>query len=462
MDLLGTGEDTAAEVARRFVSEYEQAHRGIDAEDMWTIEELVRSWADAFWYLPEMHRTEVLSLMLERSDRRENTAFLDQFGGMELAEMNRSFGAEGHPLLAEYLQVAEQEGGRHRDDLQQLISPAGAESLPDLMIEQVATVLRTGGGGTAGPSQAAVRRLASRASDPSATRRSTGNVMRGLFHLAVDAESRTATTHLWSGRVSAALGAGDLATADTWLEVLDSPEFADGLRQECLDDLAESVTGSSLDTLAGLVVNPRRSGPGSVTSRAAPALAASGLMRELDGEPAAGRRAALLGAVRIVAEADPTALVSLLDLARPGVIRAVLGSFVRPGETRVCSRLQPFTRHSDAGVRAEALTALERLGDPGLGKLLLERLRDRDPRVRDTAGRLLTRIEDPTIERYLIRRIDVAGSDEATAAVAVLARRDTPEARKVVAHLARRRFSWSPRDRRIKAAARAALEGNDE
>ena len=196
-------------VAQRFIDEYEQAHLLVDLDDTWGTEELIHAFVDGFWYLPEAHRAEIFSMMLERGHREENLAFLDQFGGIELAQLNRMFGSSGHPLLSEYLRVASEEGGRPSDGLGALIAGNSSQSLTSRIVGQVASVLR-GGTSEGGPHpETAVDRLAAARPDSDDAIRSTANVLRGLLSLAEDPEEFRTTARVWATRVSAALGSNE-------------------------------------------------------------------------------------------------------------------------------------------------------------------------------------------------------------------------------------------------------------
>lgn len=453
--MLEGGDSGPRAVSRRFVEEYERAHLLIGLDDTWGTEELVHAFVDGFWYLPEAHRAQIFSLMLERGHRPENTAFLDQFGGIELAQLNRMFGTDGHPLLSEYLRVAADEGSRYNDDLGSLLAGDHLQSLTTRIVGQVASVLRARSSEGITRPETAVDRLSTAHPNDIDDRRSISNVLRGLFALAVDAESFERTARVWAGRVCAALANGDLPAADEWVAAVGSVGIDDDSRLLLIDALAAAATGAAVDTLARLISAPDQKGPGARVRKAAPHFAADGLIKELSLEGKSGRRKSLLTALQIVARLKPDRLLPHLSDPRWFVIRNLAVAMGTSQHPEMAAHLQPLTSHIDHRVRLEALRALYRLTGDSCSETLLSATTDEHAAVAAEAGRLLGGIAAPGIDRRLIGMIESGDVAAATAAVAALGWRKTDAARGMLHRLAHRKFVWG-RARHLKSAARKA------
>jgi len=463
LGLLDGGDADPAAVAATFVEEYERAHLLVGIDDTWGTEELVHAFVDGFWFLPEAHRAQIFSLMLERCDRPENTVFLDQFGGIELAEMNRMFGGGGHPLLTEYLRVAAEEGGRHQDDLGDLVIGDPTESLAAEIVEQVAAVLRTSGGPGERPSDAAIERLGATRPTSVESRRSTANTMRGLFYLADTPEAVASMGNVWAGRIAEALSVGDLEATDSWMNTIAGIRLDEDARTGLLQALSSSMSSEAVDTLAHLLAGPPPDGPGAIARKAAPLFIAAGLVRELGAEnTTVGHRKMLLRALQVVARLKPESVTTHLDDPRWYVIRNVLVALGTSRRPETADHILPLCSHADHRVRVEALRALYLVLGAGSVSPLLEGTLDPDVMVRTEACRLLGGLDDPGIDRRLSERAQFPDLDEAIRAVAALGHRDTNSARATLTRMAKKRPALWGRARRLRLAARQALEAGDE
>ncbi len=456
LGMLHDGADPAT-VARRFVEEYERSHLLVDLDDAWGMEELVHAFVDGFWYLPEPHRAAIFSLMLERSDRPENTAFLDQFGGMELAQMNRAFGSGGHPLLAEYLRVAAREGGRPGDDMSALLAAVDDQSLTARIVGQVASVLGSRDDSGASRSETAVGRLSSHHPGDDERRRSTTNLLRGLLALSAGTERLEPVLATWAGRVGAALAEGDLRAADEWLGAIAGVDLGDTPREEVAGALSGAMQGPAVDALARLLTAPPPDGPGSVVRRAAPQFAGPGLVAELADEHHAGRRKALLSALQVVAHLRPQDLLPHLSDDRWYVVRNVVVALGASRRAEVAGSVARVAGHPDHRVRIEVLRALYRLEGERAADELCRHLGDPEETVAAEAARLVAAIPDPALDPRLIRLTGEADLPEALAAITALGRRDTPAAAEALRRLAQRPLAFGRR-RSLRKAARRAME----
>lgn len=459
--MLNDAQNDPRTVARRFIEEYEQAHLLVDLDDTWGIEELIHAFVDGFWYLPEAHRAEIFSMMLERGHRDENVAFLDQFGGIELAQLNRMFGSSGHPLLSEYLRVAAEEGGRPSDGLGALVVGDPSQSLTSRIVGQVASVLRGGTSGGATHPETAVDRLAAARPDADTATRSTANVLRGLLSLAEDSEEFGSTARVWATRVTSALGADDLISADQWIDVVTGLDLDQESRTSLITALADALDGPAIDVVARLLTAPSPRSGGSAVRKTAPLFATTGLIRELGDEQKTGRRKMLLHALQVVARVRPHGLLPHLEDPRWFVVRNVVVAIGTSRRTDMAPRIEPLMVHPDHRVRIEVLRALYRLCGGTCSEVPLHHIHDAHPAVAVEACRLLGGIEDPAIDRRLSETVATGDLEHALAAITALGRRTTIPARETLDQLARKSFVFG-RARRLKAAARRAMEATHE
>jgi hypothetical protein len=462
LDLLQRKGPDPPKVAGLFVDEYERAYLLADHDDPWAIEELVRSFVDGFWYLPEDHRAQVFSLMLERADRPGNTAFLDQFGSIEMAELNRFFGEAGHPLLAEYLRVATRVGGRHPDDLAELVGSGSGGSIADRIVERVAEVLGTGPEREGHPSAAAVARLRSSLPDPVERTRSIGNILSTLFRLAETPDAARGAARVWARQVAGSLAAGHLAEAEERLALPAGAESGPALDHILMPALATAMHGEAVDTLARLLIAPGPHWETSAIRRAALRFAAGGLIREIAGKAGVSRRRALEDALAVVAQAHPETLVPHLEDPHWFVVRSVLAALRGARRPELADHVHPLTRHADPRVRAEALSALHGLHGAAATSYAVGATKDADPGVRARAALILGALDGPASERALTEMAVSRGIDDAGVALKVLARMSRPGARDLVERLASRRLALTGRSRKLRTEARRALEAARE
>jgi HEAT repeat protein len=448
------GNDSRA-AAQSFVSEYERVFDLIDPSDRWGAEEVTHAFVDAFWYLPSEHRASVFSLMLERRARPENLAFLDQFGTMELSEMNRMFGAAGHPLLAEYLRVAAEEDGRQTTDLSS-IDGDPAEALGRAVIDQVASVLSATDPTGTPATDAALARLRSQAPKARDHGRSSVNVVRGLLGMAATEDTFREAASVWAVRVVAALRTGNVRAAEAWMRTAAEIDLDPTRRSLLMDVLKRRLGAEAIDTLVDVLVD--RPDEASLLQRLAPLYAASPLVQALGAEPEMARRKRLIAALTPIARARPTALVGHLEDPRWYLVRNVVLILGTTGHRGLADEVIKVATHEDHRVRLEVLRALSRLR-PDRGSDHLLRALD-DPEIASEAASLLATVQDAAIDLALGERLDAADSiDVRLRLIDALGKRRTDRASAKLQEIADRRLALFGAARRLKRAARTAIGG---
>ena len=449
--LLADAEGDPSRAARAFVAEYERAASLVDAGDRWGADEVIRAFVDAFWYLPNDHRSQIFSLMLERRNRSENLAFLDQFGSMELAEMNQTFGSTGHPLLAEYLRVAAEEGGRQTTEL----ASGGSEvSLGRAVIDQVASVLSSTDPSGTPATEAALIRLRAQAPGPSDHGRAAMNVVRGMLSLAGNGVSTEAAAAVWASRTATALSHGNPRAAEAWLKTLSGLDLDAASRGTLMTHLAKRLDDQAVDTIVDVANAPDAETP--LLVRFAPLFAVGAMIDRLGAEPDRVRRKRLVDALIPMARVTPEPVVARLEdprwyLARNAV--SILGHTAKPA---IGDSLMRVARHEDARVRIEVIRALIRLGDARSVELVVTAIEDAETRAEGIG--LVSRIPDPRIDERLAERFAATG---AAHLIEALIRRGTPRSREVLEAAANRRFAWFGEKRRVRVAAAEALRSID-
>ncbi len=458
--LEGREADTAA-VAAEFVGEYERVHGLLDPGDPWGREEVVHAFIDAFWYLPRRHQAQVFETMLRRQDTAENLTFLDQFGSLELAELNRLFGDAGHPLLAEYARVATAQGGRESADVDRLVDPdeAPTASLGRAVIDHIDRVLAALEESGTPAVEAALERLRSQRPGPGDNDRSSGNALGGLIDLEMRGEPLERPVAIWADKVADCIRSGDLAGADRWLAAPGRVGLGRRARARLLDALTDRTDTSCAHRLVEFLTSPPDDGPGSMLRRVAPLFAIDPLMAALGVEGTMARRKRLITALVPLARENPGALLRHLGDPRWFVVRNVALILGASGRSEVAGHLGPALEHPDHRVRGEALSASIRLDPASAAPIVLRALDDPNEAVRAKAGSLVSRIDDPAIDRALISRLEQAGSRSGMlAAVAALGRRRSAEALRVLEERAGRWFPFWGTTRAVRNAARAVLE----
>jgi HEAT repeat protein len=262
-----------------------------------------------------------------------------------------------------------------------------------------------------------------------------------------------------AGKVRDALAAGDPARAAAWARVLlansPTPERKRVVRRR----VEEVLQVGALDRLVDGLAAGSEGAPESLVALVA-FFAADPMIEILGRERNQARRRALVALLADVARLRPGALANRVSDRRGYLVLHLIAALARCGREEAVPGLRSACSHADPAVRADALSALAGI-DPMAGTdAALAALADAEAAVRLRALSVLrahgagASIDD-ALSRYLASR---PSAQEQAAAVTVLARRDTAEARRALHHLARFR-PGSGVARTARAAARQALTG---
>ncbi len=462
--LLEGRESDASGVAVDFVAEYQRVHELIDSADPWGREEMVHAFMDAFWYLPQRHQAEVFEQLLQGQESAQNLELLDQFGSQELAELNRLFGAAGHPLLAEYARVASDQGGRELSDIAPLVEESSeADSISKAVMDHISQVLSAIDPGGTPAVAAALDRLRSIRPRPADAWRSAVNVIGGLIDLEIRGEEVERPVELWADKIVAALGSGDLIDADRWLTAPGRLRLDPETRTRLLRTLSGRMDQASTNRIVAVLMDERPDGSGSNVRKVAPLFAADALVTLLGAEERQAKRRLLIRALIQIAAVNPGALLPHLRDPRWYLVRNIALILGACGHAEIAPRLSAVLHHDDHRVRVEALSSWSRLDPAGSVLVVVAGLDDPNEAVRKRADELLGRIDHPSVDAALIDRLERATHRGGMiAAIHALGRRGTPAARQVLQQRAARRFPFWGTTRAVRRTARAALEGRHE
>lgn len=433
----------------RYLWRYGSFHERMETDDLLQHAELMRACIDSLSSLSRENQVELLSRLLERHDEAAFCTLLDQLADDELARLARELDARAHPLLREYLRIACDQESRSRHLERRILENE------DLTGHLAGRIERLLAGTLQEESGSAAARISAQRPDGARHLRAGVGTLATMLDTP-DEEQFRRILRVWSQKVAAALGDGDLPTAEAWLGAIagsrSTPARWDLVRSE-----AEDIVRAGL--LDRFMADPAAGGGrgGLVTTLAL--LALDPLIDQLGVEPDRGRRRALVDVIAAAAGDDPGPLVPRLQDPRWYLVRNLVAALGRSRRPEAITALAPLSAHSDHRVRAETLRALRALNPEVAEQAALEALDDPHRSVYLQALTLLRVGNLPGIEEALARRL-AAGLpvEEGRDIVSVLAARHTASARAHLAEVAARRLVLSPTKRAIRTAARRALD----
>jgi hypothetical protein len=437
-----------ADTEGRYLGEYRLLFERLQAGDFQGLQALVHGFTDSFFDLPRDQQSRLFEQFLSRREEAPFRLLLDQFSDDDLHSLAQMLAPETHPLLVDYARIAAAQEGQAGRALEMLTAE-------ELVSDRITQMLR--------PENADLRRrvgesLRAQVPGPEENLRAGLRAAEALVGMAAeDAFPRLAT--VLTGKVRDFLAAGDPARAAGWARVLlagaPTPERKAVVRRRVEETLQVGVLDRLIDGLAG---GPDGA-PGPIVALVA-LFAADPVVEILGRERNQARRRTLAALLAEVARLRPGALVNRLSDRRGYLVLHLIGALARCGREEATPGLRSACDHPDPAVRAEALSALAGI-DPAAGTgAALAALADAEAAVRLRALSVLRAHGgglpiDDALSRFLAGR---PAAPEQTAAVTVLARRDTAEARRLLHHLARFR-PGSGVARAARAAARQALAG---
>ena len=433
----------------RYLGEYRLLFERLQAGDFQGLQELVHGFTDSFFDLPREQQSLLFEQFLARQEEEPFRLLLDQFSDDDLHSLAQMLAPEAHPLLVDYARIAAAQEGQSGRALEMLTAE-------QLVADRITQMLR--------PENADLRRRVG--------------------------ESLRAQVPGPEENLRAGIRAAEALVGDGRRGRLRPPRRGPRRQGARCPDGRRPGAGRRLGSGApGPLPHPRTQGSGAAPAgrgaagggprsprgrprrrrpKAPPEplvtlvalFAADRVIEILGRERNQARRRAVVALLAEVARLRPGALVDHLSDRRGYLVLRLVGALARCGRQEAAPGLRSACAHPDPAVRAEALAALAGIDPAGGADAALAALDDPEAAVRLRALSVLKRrtagaAVDGALSRYLAGR---PSPQEQLAAVALLARRDTAEARSLLRHLGRLR-PGSGVTRAARAAARQALTG---
>ena len=459
--LIERAEGDPDRLAELFLDEYQQTLDLVADDDYQGREEVVRTFVEAFFHIPEPANVSVFAEFLDNQESDDERAFLDQFAGNELARLAPRLDPQGLALLLDYARVStDQADGRPEELLELLQTPDAVQAAREVAAVSVHERLRDLAGSEIDKA-AFLEALRSEFPNPQHFFYHALEVFRGLLH-AEDRDDRfRRLMRIWIGKVGTAVRRGQYRRAELWLRaVLDASTFPEHRAQEVDDSLAQI---SSSEIMSSVVQKATEGGEAAPAVRLLTALgsrAVNVLVDLLAEEQDAARRRMLVDILSEVARNDPAPLTARLSDSRWYLVRNIVIVLRHTGDREAIRLMRPVLSYSDHRVRLEALRALAMLGDEAM-PFFETALGDDHPTVRQTSIALLGAQGSTPAERLLVGALERRSLDlsEKQRIVEMLAERPGSSAQEALEELARKRFSFSSSTRTLRRAAKDALKG---
>ena len=400
--LLAVAEGEPDRLVEQFCSHYSGVFGLVGPEDASGLEDLVRVFVEAYFYLPPDFQVPILERMLVSRTESGFEVFLDQLSGHELAALAPHLSQEGEVELKTYSRLASDSADERPEELLALL-----QSAAEVKDARMAAAQRVGGlladtqkgieGGNA------YQHLAQH-SDEETTGYEVGiGVLRQLMAIEGRDIRFRRILRIWGGKVAASIRRGNLEDALHWLEAgLEDPTYQPARQAEVKEALSAMVTPELIDSLLATVAD------GEVTDAASKLLETWGpavldkLVEHLAIEEDPGQRRVLIDLLVDVSKVDHKPLLKHLNDERWYVVRNLATVLGQTGDSSVAPRLAPLvTNHDDHRVRVEALRALAGLAGSTFLKSALSALSDDHERVRSAALTLLANTSEAKADQLL-------------------------------------------------------------
>lgn len=442
-----------AEAAEDFIRSYRAAYEKVADGDPAGLARVVETFVDAFFRLDHGYRGAVFQEVVSSPDEVACKNFLDQFSADELAELAGELDDGALPLLVEYARVVSEMQGREAGLVERVMKPEPGDTR---QVVAGTVGLRLANFLEGGTGDGATESLTAEVAELGTADRVGWMVLGDLFGIETRPERQKRLLRIWVAKLGSAIRQQNFADAVRWLHVVDGH----AVDSRALDAAFNHVTGTDVMEILTtdgpdkelrdqlLVELSRRSG--------------ARVVEQLATEEDPGRRRMLIDIVTEIARVDIRSILPGLSDPRWYVVRNLAIALGKSGRKAAGEPLSKLMAHEDHRVRIEALRALiPCLGDAAVDHLVLA-LADDHVRVRAAAADLLATIED----RLVVPALSSALRNESTqldvrvAAIEVLGKRRTDDARTLLRHLAETKGRFSQSARTLRSAARDALKAD--
>lgn len=414
----------------------------------------VDTFAEAFFLIPVEAQAQVLRTFLDNRSEGLHGLLLDQFAGLELAELAPHLDEEGFEKLVGYARdVVDSETGS-ADELLPMVSAArdvkvARKSAADRIREMIEGIGGLGGatGGLAGKLRA----------------EALGADALGLYVLAtvMEIEDRpdrfTRFVEAWCRRISDAVAAGDLDGAIGVLQAGIDAELAPHKRQVVEDKLVDLLRSDYAVFNSAAQDPATREGLGELIAGFGEP-AATHLMERLSVEEDAATRRALVALLVVVGSNFTQPIVRFLRDPQWYVVRNAVTIAGKIGGNRWVPHLRLLMEHSDHRVVIESMRALTPIAPDEAVPGLVRGLAHEHDLVRETAFLLLKGTSSPLVEEELTQALTDRSMDGArTEIAALLLGLGTDSSLAVLRQIARKPFIITSSRRAARRAAREVL-----
>ncbi len=414
----------------------------------------VDTFAEAFFLIPVDARARILSDFLANRTEGLHSLLLDQFAGLELAELAPHLNEETFKELVGYARdVVDSESGS-ADELLPLVSAArdvkvARRSAADRIREMIEGIGGLGGatGGLAG-------RLRKETADADGLGR---HVLRLLMEVEERPDHFARFVESWCRRISSAVAAGELDSALALLDAGTNGELSISKQRTIEAGLVELLRSDYAVFNQAAHDPANRAALGELLAGFGE-LAASHLMERLTMEEDPATRRILIGLLVVVGSHHSKPIVRFFKAPEWYVVRNAVTIAGKVGGDHWVPHLKPLIEHADHRVVVEALRALTPLAPDEAVPGLVKSLAHENERVRETSLLLLKASTSPVRQSELARALTDRSMDGARTEIAeLLFELGTPESLQVLRQIAHKALLLSSTRRDARRAAREAL-----
>ena len=415
----------------------------------------VDTFAAAFFLVPVEAQARILSDFLATRGQGLNSLLLDQFAGVELAELAPHLNEESFNELIMYARdVVDSETGS-ADELLPMVSGARDVKQARMSAADRIREMIDGIGGLGG----ATGGLAGKLREETASADELGlYVLRVLLEVEDRPDRFSRLVETWCGHISSEVQAGDLDRALAVLAVgVDEVELPPTKRSVVEAGLVDLLRTDYVVFSQAAAEPGKREALAELLGRFGKPAAAE-LMERLSEEEDPANRRVLIGLLVVVGSKHPAPIVRFFKDPQWFVVRNAATIAGKIGGAEWVPHLRPLVQHSDHRVVVEALRALGPLAPDEAVPGLVRSLAHPNQRVRETALVLLRTSSSVAREAELTAAlVDPTMAGARTEIASLLFGIGTPEARGVLEQLARKPFVISPVRREARRAAREVL-----
>jgi len=401
-DLLAASEGEPDRLVEQFCGQYSGVFALVDMEDTAGLEELVRVFVEAYFYLPSEFQVPILEQMLAGRTEPSFEIFLDQLSGHELAALAPHLSSQGEIELRSYARVASDSVDERPEELLALL-----QSADEVKDARMAAAQRVGGLLAETQSEQSGHNPyadLAHASDADKTSIDVGiAVLRQLMAIEERDIRFRRILRIWGGKVSVCVRKGKLEDARRWLEAcLEDPTHPPARQSEVDEALGGMVTPELIDALlAGLTDSDMTDAARLLEAWGSPVL--DKLVEHLAVEDNPAQRRVLIDLLVGVSKVDHRPLLKHLSDKRWYVVRNLATVLGQTGDSSVAQRLALLiANHEDHRVRVEALRAMAGLGTATFLDSAIRALSDDHERVRSAALTVLSKSAVKNADEVLV------------------------------------------------------------